>query len=127
METLQEEGALRAWHFKQLRWALQGLAAAGSEQPALFPDAASSADDLAFDFDHWVAVVRSRYEPELADSQAQALAAIEARLSTMSRDGSEFDAELWTDVALRTSERWAEVRRLAAAALEAFAWRERAQ
>jgi hypothetical protein len=36
----------------------------------------------------------------------------------MSRDGADFDADLWTDTALRTSEHWAEVRRLASAAIE---------
>ena len=38
----------------------------------------------------------------------------------MSRDGAEFDAELWTDAALTGSVHWAEVRTLAAAALAAF-------
>jgi hypothetical protein len=39
----------------------------------------------------------------------------------MSRDGTELDADLWTDAAVRTSEQWADVRRLANAALDAFA------
>jgi hypothetical protein len=40
----------------------------------------------------------------------------------MSRDGSEFDVDLWTDAALSTSELWADVRRQALAALDAFGW-----
>jgi hypothetical protein len=40
----------------------------------------------------------------------------------MSRDGSEFDADLWSPAALTSSEQWAVVRRLAHAALQAFEW-----
>ena len=38
----------------------------------------------------------------------------------MARDGAEFDADIWTDEAVRTSEHWADVRTLAAAALDEF-------
>jgi hypothetical protein len=38
----------------------------------------------------------------------------------MSRDGADFDADLWTDEAIRTSVHWRDVRALAAAALAAF-------
>jgi hypothetical protein len=120
--AVPEETALRSWHFKQLRWSLQGLATAGSEQRALFPDLAVNADELAFDFDHWASVVRNNYESDLSGSQADSLAAIGAKLATMSKDGAEFDLELWTDAALIGSEHWADVRRLAVSALEAFGW-----
>ena len=39
---------------------------------------------------------------------------------TMSRDGAEFDPNLWTDAALSSSPQWDDIRRLAAAALELF-------
>lgn len=115
-----EENALRAWHFKQLKWSLQGLATAGSNQPLLFPDYAESADELALHFDHWLAIVRNQYEGELSEAQFTALAAIADKLATISRDGAEFDAELWTDAALMTSAHWADLRALAVAALAAF-------
>jgi hypothetical protein len=111
---------LRAWHFKQLRWSLQALANAGSEQAALFPERATTADELAFDFDHWVTVVCDEHADELTEIQRDALAAIRRKLAAMSRDGADFDLDLWTDAALRTSEHWAEIRTLAATALEAF-------
>jgi hypothetical protein len=117
-----EENPLRSLHFRQLRWSLQGLATAGSEQPALFPDHTVTASQLAFDFDHCASVVRSNYENDLSPSQADAIGAIDRKLAAMSRDGAEFDLELWTEGALRTSEAWAEVRRLARAALEALGW-----
>ena len=120
--AIPEDSAQRAWHFKQLRWSLQSLAAAGSDQRTLFPDHAVAPDDLAFDFDHWASVIRSHYETELFRAEVDALAAIDQKLATMSRDGAEFDAELWTDAALTGSEHWADVRRLASVALEAFGW-----
>ena len=118
---MTDDGTLRSWHFRQFRRSLQDLAAAGSEQMALFPDYPPKADELAWAFDHWAAIVRGSYEPELSETQAAALAAVERKLKTMSRDGAEFGADLWTDSALKNSEHWVEVRALAAAALDAFA------
>jgi hypothetical protein len=117
-----EEPPQRAWHFKQLKWSLQALAQAGSAQPSLFPEQAPGPDDLAFGFDHWSSLVRDAYPDDLSEVQITALDAIAERLTTMSRDGSEFDVDLWTDAALSTSELWAEVRRQAFTALDAFGW-----
>lgn len=58
----------------------------------------------------------------LAPGQVEALSAIGRQLATMSKDGVEFDPELWTDAGLRAREQWKQVRALAAAALEAFGW-----
>jgi hypothetical protein len=112
----------RSSDFRQLRRSLRALAAAGSDQQALFPDDIVPPDQLALDFGHGVFVVRGNYETELSEEQADALAALEQKLVTMARDGADFDAELWTDGALRTSEHWADVRTLALSALEAFGW-----
>jgi hypothetical protein len=119
---IHEERLIREDHFRELRWSLQALATTDSLQPALFPEQSMSADELALDFDNSSSIVRERYEPDLSREQAAALDAIDHKLTTMSRDGAEFDAELWTDAAVRTSEPWREIRRLAAAALEAFGW-----
>jgi hypothetical protein len=120
--SLAEESAQRAWDFKQLRWSLQSLAIAGSDQRTLFPDHVVKPDDLAFDYDHWSSVIRGQYENELSRTQVEALAALDQKLATMSRDGVEFDAELWTEAALSSSEHWADVRRLSTSALDAFGW-----
>ena len=112
----------RTWHFKQLKWSLQALAQAGAAQPTLFPEEPPKPGDLAFGFDHWAGVVRDLYGTELTELQAAALDGIAGKLETMSRDGAEFDVELWTDAALATSELWAEVRQLALSALDAFGW-----
>jgi hypothetical protein len=119
---MAEENPERSWQFKQLRRSLQALAISGSGQRALFSDIVVKADELALDFDHWFAVVRSHYARDLTQAQADALAGIDRKLAIISRDGAEFDVELWTDEALTGSEHWADVRRLAASALEAFGW-----
>jgi hypothetical protein len=120
---MEQDSAARAWHFKQLRWSLQGLASTGaSSQRELFPEYALAADELALQFDHWSTVIRTHYEGQLSSAQLESLQAIDRKLSTMSRDGAEFDVELWTEAALSTSEHWMEIRSLAATALDAFEW-----
>ena len=108
--------------FRHLRLSLRGLATAGAEQGVLFSDLASSAQDLASHYDQSAAVVRADHDSELSAAQADALTAIDRKLATMSRDGDEFDADLWTETAVRTGEDWAELRNLALAALESFGW-----
>jgi hypothetical protein len=105
---------------RELTRLLRQLADVGSAQPALFPDAAVSASELVRHFDQRVQIVRETGDGELSAAQLESLTALENKLSTMARDGAEFDADIWTDEAVRTSERWAEVRALAAAAFEEF-------
>jgi hypothetical protein len=119
---MPEENVDRAADFKQLRWSLQALAAAGSSQPNLFPDHARKAGELAVDFDRCASLVRAEYERELTRARVDALAAVADKLAVIARDGAEFEVDLWTDEALTSSEHWTDVRRLAAAALEAFGW-----
>ncbi len=40
----------------------------------------------------------------------------------MSRDAAELDADVWSEAAVRTSEAWVTLRRLAGEALQAFGW-----
>lgn len=108
----------RAWLRRQLAASLQALAAAGSGQPVLFPEWAPTASELAMHFEHWLSAIREHETIELSAGEATALAALERKLQTMSRDGAEFDADLWTDAAVAESPHWEEVRRLARAALE---------
>jgi hypothetical protein len=121
---MTEPDPRRDWHLRQLERSLRGLANADGAQGALFPGFARTPSDLAFDFDHWVSVVRSNYDDELTAAQRGALAAIEATFAAMSRESADFDLDVWSGPALRTSERWAEVRRLASSALEAMDWGE---
>jgi hypothetical protein len=103
-----------------LRRSLRALANAGASQPSLFPE--RTPDDLAQDFDRWSSLVYETDAAGLAEPQRSSLAAIAAKLETMSRDGAELDAEMWTPSAIATSTDWSDVRQLAAAALDAFEW-----
>jgi hypothetical protein len=105
---------------RELMHVIRRLADAGSGQPPLFPDENVSAGELVRAFDQRALAVRDSYDDRLSSSQLDSLTALEKRLSTMSRDGAEFDADVWTDEAVRTSRDWADVRTLAAAALEEF-------
>jgi len=105
---------------RELARAIRRLAAAGSDQPALFPDVNVSPVELVRAFDQRALAVRDSYDDRLSALQIESLTLLEKKLSTMSRDGAEFDADIWTDEAVRTSEHWAEVRALAAAALDEF-------
>jgi hypothetical protein len=105
----------------ELRRALRALTSPVSTQPSLLPDLEMKPDDLAFAFDQACEAVRAG-DQELSRSQIDTLDALQARLATMSRDGAEFDPELWTPRAFSTSVHWEHVRSLAAAALEAFGW-----
>ena len=98
---------------RELTRVIRRLSTAGSGQPALFPDENVSPRELVRDFDHRVLAVREAPETQLSSSQIESLTLLEQQLSTMARDGVEFDADIWTDEALRTSEHWAEVRTLA--------------
>jgi len=115
--------AQRESHFRQLTSSLEALASEPSDQLALFPDSVVKADDLASRFDDAARVICSEYAADCSRPQLDALAAISARLTAMSRDGVEFDPDLWTDDAVRTSVHWQDVRMLARAALEAFGCR----
>ena len=120
MEAVPDESAERSAHFGQLRRSLRRLISAGTSQPSLFPEEPVTAGQLATEFDQSTVLVRGTHGNELSGEQLEALAALERQLATMSRDVAEFDVELWTESALRSSEAWSHVRRLAALTLEAF-------
>jgi hypothetical protein len=120
--TIPEHTVERDEQLKQLRWTLTSFAAVGSDQQALFPDHVEKPGTLALEFDRCVSVIRGENGPDLSGAQASVLTAIEEKLATIARDSDAFDTDLWTDEALRSSEHWADVRRLARAALEAFGW-----
>jgi hypothetical protein len=122
LPDIPDEAVLRFSHLRELRRSLIALARTASDQLALFPEDAVSAGRLALEFDRAASTVRGEYDGDLSNAQTGALLAIEQKLATISRDGAEFDPELWTDAALVESVHWADVRRLATAALETFGW-----
>ena len=72
---------------------IRQLTTAGSGQAALFPDENVSAGELVRAFDQRALAVRDSYDDRLSPSQLESLTALEKKLSTMSRDGAEFDAD----------------------------------
>ena len=99
---------------------LKALASEPSDQLALFPESTNRVGDLAARFEDSVRAVHDHRAGELSRAQADALEALGHRLAIVSRDGAEFDADVWTDEAVRTSVHWRDVRALARAALDAF-------
>jgi regulator of protease activity HflC (stomatin/prohibitin superfamily) len=106
--------------FPALVASLKALASEPSDQLALFPESVSKASDLVARFEASVRAARDESARELSRSQLEALEALGERLAIVSRDGAEFDADVWTDEAVRTSVHWREVRALAKAALDRF-------
>ena len=117
---VDDEATGRIAAFKQLEASLRALSMSSSDQLTLFPEHVVTAEELALRFDHAWTAVRAAYEEELSDSQNRAVSAVERELDAISRDGADFDVELWTEVALRTSQQWVSIRRLAHDALVAL-------
>src|SRR4051812_34805751 len=117
-----DDEPLPGGQMRALRWSLQALANAGSGQAPLFPEQAISPGELATSFEQAAALVMHGEAGDIAQRQQAALAAISERFETLTRDEAEFGVELWTEAAVATSEQWAEVRRLAMDALDAFGW-----
>jgi hypothetical protein len=106
--------------FSTLVASLRALASEPSDQLALFPESVSKASDLAAQFEISVRAIGDDGAGTLSRAQLDAVEALGVRLATVSRDGAEFDADLWTDEAVRTSVHWRDVRALAKAALDLF-------
>jgi hypothetical protein len=106
--------------FSALVASLKALASEPSDQLALFPESVSKAGDLVARFETSMRTVRDDGTGELSRAQLDALEALRERLAIVSRDGAEFDADVWTDEAMRTSVHWRDVRALARAALDRF-------
>jgi hypothetical protein len=110
----------REWMLSTFKQALQILAAPPDEQIRHFPDFVCVTDELALDFDHWRVVFISNFGAEATSDQLASLAAIDEEFDFLSRGGSEFAEDFWTDEALRASARWEEIRQLAVQALTTF-------
>jgi hypothetical protein len=104
---------------QQLMWAVQALAQSADVQPTLFPPFVLVADELALELDHWREVAEGYAGGSWSPAQRAAVAAVDAALSAMTDVGR---PELWDEPGCLSRPEWAEVRRLARAALAAFGW-----
>jgi hypothetical protein len=112
----------REWRLTQFKWALQALASSTEEQERLFPQWVIVADELVLDFEHWYSVVRSNQDAELSQQRMDCLQALERFLEQLIPAGINIEPGTWANAALARDPQWTEVRRLAAATLEAFSW-----
>jgi len=116
------EGSEPPLELTQLRWCLRALAASGSVQGSLFPDTARKPEQIVLAFDRCASLVLTNSVADLSASQSDALTILDHKLKTMTRDGEEFDVDLWSEAALTQSAHWEDVRRQAHSALAAFGW-----
>src|SRR5215472_13356887 len=101
---------------------LQLLASSADLQIRYYPSFVLVPDELALDFDHWQSVFLSNFATELTAEQARAFTAINDRLHALSRGGSDFNGQLWTEDGLRNSAEWASIRRMASQVLNLMGW-----
>jgi len=105
--------------FLNLRQKLIALGILANRPERLDTGDNSPADELAFGFDHWCLCVLSEYPGELTNRQRALLNALDAYFDEMCREGNE---QLWAEEAIRNSDEWSDIRRLAGMALESFGW-----
>ena len=105
----------------ELRKSLQALARDGRDALTCAPEGSCKADELALDYSNDLAAVLGIGAGEFTAEQQTALRRVDNLLSAMS--GPDHGA-LWTDEAVCTHPRWAEVRSQARRALTAHGWEE---
>jgi hypothetical protein len=102
---------------RQIKVALETLASPADKQLAYVRGLGVGNDELALEFDDVSGTRRTLLADGTIDrDQADAIAAVERRLTSITRAG----AARWTDIAITTGEDWREVRELAVAALGAL-------
>lgn len=104
----------------KMREALGLLAADAGDQLRYLSEigVAGVVDELALEFDDLMTLAQSRLDQgDITEVQYEKLRELDQKLSDMSGSNN---ASLWTEEALRTSDEWKEVRRLARSTLDVF-------
>ena len=112
-------GADRKWLTESLRQTLEALALPGEQALERMPVETVRPDELALEFDNYFTAYRGNFGAELNASQLRALGRVDELLARMS-DRS--NSHLWTDEAVTSHERWAEVRNAARHAIQEMGW-----
>jgi hypothetical protein len=104
------------WVLRELRETLGRLAQDGYAQRGYLHSLGAGVDELALEFDAVAPVAPALAERKMiSPEQAVAIRAVQERLKEMSGTAN---AAHWTEEALDSSAAWADVRRLASAALD---------
>jgi len=106
-----------SYALRRLEWSVRALHQPAGIQGELFPAFVAVADELALDFDHWLAVAEGH--STFGPTQHSALQALSRKLDDMSGDDHQI---LWSLEALVAAPEWLAIRQLAGAVLEAFGW-----
>ena len=101
--------------FQQLRWAIQALAADADEQLGLFPSFVDKPHELVDDFDNWWRATRWRESLGLSPAQVGALDAVQRLVDAL-------PPVVYTELAVRTDQRWSELRIAARSVARLFGW-----
>ena len=112
-------GADRMWLSESLRQSLEALALPGERALARMPAGTVRADELALEYDHYFTAYRGNFSADLSASQLSALSTVHGLLGEMSGHAN---AVLWTEQAVISHERWAEVRNAAKHAIREMGW-----
>jgi hypothetical protein len=104
---------------QQLQYALQTLALPVTAQLRLHPCDGCRVGELALAFDRWQEKVRHELNESLTREQVEILNRLDRKLLMLSGSPRK---PVWSDVALRQSPEWRQVRALAREALARFAW-----
>ncbi len=112
----------REWLTNQLRNLLRALASPGEVALSYEPDETCRADELALDYDNFVHALIGNFGVECTAEQRASLLRVDELFDAMTKARQ---PELWTDEAVRSHPRWAEVRAAAQTALDAMWWNPR--
>ncbi len=104
---------------QQLKYALQTLALPVTAQLHLHASDGCRVEELALSFDRWQRRAQSELNDELTCDQMEALNRLDQKLLKLS--GSRFKPT-WSELSLRSSREWREVRNMAREALATFNW-----
>ena len=106
----------------RLRSAVAALSQDAETQLRLFSPGVCIPDELALEFDNWLAVAQSNgYVTRVVWAQLRALG---EKLNSMSPSGPDYSPTVWTIDGLRNSAHWDEVRQQARMARAALNWQD---
>lgn len=102
----------------KLKWAVRAMAMPAAKQVELFPKFVNVADELALAWEEGLSVLDAAGN-SISNSQLNAIRRMDDKILAMSGpDNSEY----WTEVALRESAKWEELRRAATELAKEMGW-----
>jgi len=103
----------------RIEWSLRALAQPSHAQHQLYPSFVCIPEELALEFNDALLVARAHLAGEISPVQLGVLEDLDRKLCEMSGPGTE---AVWRAEALQSAPEWAEVRTIAARAIELFGW-----